>query len=234
MRVAPMSYSPQTGYFYAVGERSLKWLRRSEDPYFFSNAFNSRVPGINELTMGVMGAIDSKTGKLAWKKEFKLGAGRPAGTMATAGGPAASFEIDGEQYIALITSANVWAFKLGGSLKPQTAPPAARPAEAIVGPTTDTRQIETASLIRDNAFTGARYLTDEFAFNPYRAKVKAGTQVTWRNNGRMVHTVVAQDGSWTTGPLDPAGVAGVTFDKPGTYTYICKEHPWAYAQVIVE
>ena len=32
MRVAPMSYSPQTGYFYAVGERSLRWLRRSEDP----------------------------------------------------------------------------------------------------------------------------------------------------------------------------------------------------------
>ena len=24
------------------------------------------------------------------------------------------------------------------------------------------------------------------------------------------------------------------FDKPGTYTYICKEHPWAYGQIIVE
>ena len=267
MRVAPMSYSPQTGYFYAVGERSLRWLRRSEDPYFFSNAFSNKVPGINDLTMGVMGAIDSQTGKIAWRKEFKLGAGRPAGTMATAGGlvfhttpdgnfnaydaktgnvlwqfqtgsaaggPAASFEIDGDQYIAVITSANVWAFKLGGTLKPQTPPPGGRSTEAFVGQITDTRQIETASLIRDNAFTGARYMTDEFAFSPYRAKVTAGTQVTWRNNGRMVHTVVAQDGSWTTGPLDPAGVAGVTFDKPGTYTYICKEHPWAYAQIIVE
>jgi len=267
MRVAPMSYSPQTGYFYAAGERSLKWLRRSEDPYFFSNAFSNRVPGLNDLTMGVIGAIDSKTGKLAWKKEFKLGAGRPAGTMATAGGlvfhttpdgnfnaydaktgnvlwqfqtgstaggPAASFEIDGDQYIAVITSANVVAFKLGGTLKPQNPPSAGRPTEAFVGQIADTRQIETASLVRDNAFTGARYMTDEFAFNPYRAKVKAGTQVTWRNNGRLVHTVVAQDGSWTTGPLDPAGVGGVTFDKPGTYTYICKEHPWAYAQIIVE
>ena len=46
-------------------------------------------------------------------------------------------------------------------------------------------------------------------------------------------TIVAQDGSWTTGRLDPAEVAGVTFDKPGTYTYICKEHPWAKAQIIV-
>jgi plastocyanin len=27
---------------------------------------------------------------------------------------------------------------------------------------------------------------------------------------------------------------GTTFDKPGSYTYICKEHPWVYGQVIVE
>ena len=173
---------------------------------------------------GNFNAYDAKTGNVLW--QFQTGS--------TAGGPAASFEIDGEQYIAVITSANVWAFKLGGTLKPATPPPAARPTEPFVGQITDTRQIETASLIRDNAFTGARYMTDEFAFAPYRAKVKAGTQVTWRNNGRMVHTVIAQDGSWTTGPLDPAGVAGVTFDKPGTYTYICKDHPWAYAQIIVE
>ncbi len=46
MRVAPMSYSQQTGYFYAVGERSLRWLRRADDGYFFSTAFTSRVPGI--------------------------------------------------------------------------------------------------------------------------------------------------------------------------------------------
>ena len=64
--------------------------------------------------------------------------------------------------------------------------------------------------------------------------MKAGTQVTWRNNGRMVHTIVAEDGSWTTGPLQTADVGGHVFDKPGTYVYICKEHPWAYGQVIVE
>ena len=69
---------------------------------------------------------------------------------------------------------------------------------------------------------------------PFRARVRAGTQVTWRNNGRMVHTIVAQDGSWTTGPLETGDVGGKTFDKAGTYTYICKEHPWAYGQVIVE
>jgi plastocyanin len=29
-------------------------------------------------------------------------------------------------------------------------------------------------------------------------------------------------------------VAAVTFSKPGTYVYTCREHPWAYAQIIVE
>jgi plastocyanin len=61
-----------------------------------------------------------------------------------------------------------------------------------------------------------------------------GTTITWRNNGTMVHSAEAEDGSWSTGPIDPAGVAGVKFDRPGTYIYTCKEHPWAYAQIIVE
>jgi plastocyanin len=46
--------------------------------------------------------------------------------------------------------------------------------------------------------------------------------------------VGAEDGSWTTGALNPIEVGVVTFDKPGTYTYACSNHPWAKAQLIVE
>jgi plastocyanin len=117
-------------------------------------------------------------------------------------------------------------------------PPAAAPVrpqpERFAGAVTDTNQIETAALQRDAGFTGFRYFTDEYGFAPYRARVKAGTEVTWRNNGRMPHTIVAEDGSWTTGTLNPIEVGGVKFDKPGTYAYACKEHPWAYGQIIVE
>lgn len=267
MRVAPMSYSQQTGYFYAVGERSLRWLRRAEDGYFFSTAFSNRVPGLDRLESFVMAAIDGQTHTIVWRREFPSGAGRPSGVLTTAGGllfhaapdghfnahdartgeivwqfqtgapaggPAAAFELDGEQYVSLVTSTNVWAFKLGGTLAPRPAAPSPREPELFVGQVTEARQIETAALQRDNAFTGARFMTDEYQFNPYRAKVAVGTTVTWRNNGTMVHSAVAQDGSWSTGPIDPAGVAAVTFDRPGTYVYICKEHPWAYAQLIVE
>jgi alcohol dehydrogenase (cytochrome c) len=263
MRVAPMAFSPQTGYFYATGAASLSWLRRAEDPNFFSTAWNGRVPGINSLGYGVLAAIDSRTNRIVWKKAFRPG--RPSGALATAGGlmfqvagdgnleaydaktgtrlwqfqtgapggPPATYQLDGEQYIVTIAGGAAWGFKLGGTLQPAAAP-LRPPQERFVGQVVDTNQIETASLQRDNGFTGFRYFTDEFAFAPYRARVKAGTQVTWRNNGRMVHTIVAEDGSWTTGPLNDADVGGKTFDTPGTYTYICKEHPWAYGQIIVE
>jgi plastocyanin len=263
MRVAPMAYSPQTGYFYATGAAGLTWLRRADDPHFFSNSFNSRVPGLNALNYGVIAAIDSRTNKIVWKKEYRPG--RPSGAMTTAGGllfqgapdgslevldvrtgdrlwrfqagaaagPPVTYDINGEQYVATISGSAVWAFKLGGPL-PQAAPPPGQAQDAFTGQITETNQLETSSLARDNGFTGFRYFTDEYAFAPYRARVKAGTPVTWRNNGRMVHTIVAQDGSWTTGPLQTGDVGGVTFDKPGTYTYVCKEHPWAYGQLIVE
>ena len=115
----------------------------------------------------------------------------------------------------------------------QAPAPARPPQELFTGQITDTTQVETAALVRDTAFTGSHYMTDEYAFSPYRARVKRGTQVTWRNNGLMVHTIVADDGSWTTGPLNPADVGGVTFDKPGSYTYRCKEHPWVVGQIVV-
>jgi plastocyanin len=237
-------------------------LRRDENPWFFSNTFNQRVPGLNSLGFGVLAAIDSRTNKVVWKKEFQPG--RPSGAMTTggglmfqsapdgnlqaydaktgnvlwqfqigaAGGPPLSYEIDGEQYVAAITPAGVWAFKLGGTLA-QAPAPARPPQELFTGQITDTTQVETASLVRDTGFTGFHYMTDEYAFSPYRARVKRGTQVTWRNNGLMVHTIVAQDGSWTTGPLNPADVGGVTFEKPGSYTYTCKEHPWVVGQIVV-
>jgi hypothetical protein len=57
--------------------------------------------------------------------------------------------------------------------------------------------------------------------------------VTFQNNGNEVHTLTAQDGSWTTGPLLPRETVVLTFEKPGTYLYQCKEHPWSYGELTV-
>ena len=264
MRVTPMAFDPRTRFFYVTGSAGLQWFRRAEDPDFFSMTFNGRVPGLSQLSFGVLAALDSRTNKIVWQKEFRVG--RPSGALVTAGGlvfqmagdgnlqaydaangslvwqfqtgtlggsPPITFESAGEQYIATVVGGAVWAFKLGGTLPPGAAP-AVSPQEDFAGAITDTATIETAALARDMGLTGAHYVTDEYAFEPYRARVKAGTRVTWRNNGRMTHTIVAVDGSWSTGPLKPLDIGTVIFDKPGKFTYICKEHPWVYGQIIVE
>jgi plastocyanin len=74
---------------------------------------------------------------------------------------------------------------------------------------------------------------DEYLFQPLRIKVKVGSKVTWTNTGKETHNATAQDGSWSTGDVAPGQTGSVTFDKPGTYLYVCKEHPWSFGQVVV-
>jgi len=265
MRQTPMAYSPQTGYIYALGNSSLQWFRRAEDPYVFILG-GGRVPGMPP-GHGVMAAIDARTSKIAWKKDFT--GPRPSGALATAtgllfqtmpdgnliasdaktgeqiwqfqsgmtggGGPAVSYEIDGEQYLALGGRNNVMAFKLNGSIDAKPQPEAAprRAPDLFAGPIQDTNKIEVASYVRDSSQGGTRMYVDEHSFNPYRVRVKVGTQVRWVNNGRIAHTIAAEDGTWTTPRLTPLEAGAVTFDKPGEYSYMCKDHPWAKAQIIV-
>jgi plastocyanin len=75
---------------------------------------------------------------------------------------------------------------------------------------------------------------DEYGVRPTRVIVKSGTMVTWTNTGRMAHTMTARGGAWSTGSIKPGESATLSFDQPGTYTYICKEHPWSIGQLIVE
>ena len=66
-----------------------------------------------------------------------------------------------------------------------------------------------------------------------RARLKRGDYLTFINNGQIAHTIVAQDGSWTTGVLKPGESTSLEFDKAGTFRYACKEHPWAIAELAV-
>jgi plastocyanin/cytochrome c5 len=120
----------------------------------------------------------------------------------------------------------------GYLLVPQAAPIPPPLREDVKGPIEDTNEIETLTLeqLPEN---GRRYRLNEYAFNPYRARVRAGSSVTFINNGYLPHTIVGQDGSWTTGTLGPTQVKTVTFAKAGSYLYSSKEYPWSYGQIIV-
>jgi quinohemoprotein ethanol dehydrogenase len=176
---------------------------------------------------GTIQARDAKTGEMLW--QFQTGFGAEATPMV--------YEVDGDQYVAIAAGGNqgvgsangdaVWAFSLKGQLNPLWPPP---PPATVAGPTGPIADGVDAVKIGDNNV--------EFAYFPRRARVKAGTAVTFTNVGDTPHTATAFDngkvGDWDTGPLGSGESKTITFDKPGSYYYICTPHPWMYGQVIVE
>jgi alcohol dehydrogenase (cytochrome c) len=169
-------------------------------------------------------AYDAKTGAVLW--DFQTG-------VRSARGPAATYLIDGEQYVAVAMGTDLWAFKLGGTIPPQPARVLqGAPASAGV----PAEEIETATLmtVSFGGAVGRRYALDEHAFNPGRVRVTVGARVMFVNNGRIRHTLAARDGSWNSGPLPPAKSFYLSLTTPGTFLYHCTEHPWAIGQLTVE
>ena len=264
VRVAAMSYSPQTGYLYAQGRAHIGRARRiTDDPWFRGGARTySTIPP----PIGVVTAIDSRTNRIVWRHEVPIGVLGTSGALTTAGGlmfrgsgdghfeaydaasgervwqfqtgvrssrgPAATYAVNGEQYVAVAMGPELWAFKLGGTEPERDAmpPPTGRRATGR-----ETNQVQTTTLVQSaERGVGLRYAVDEHAFNPSQIRVAAGTTVTFTNSGRLTHTITAVDGSWAAGQLKMAQSGYVPFDEPGTYTYHCEDHPWAMGQVFVE
>jgi quinohemoprotein ethanol dehydrogenase len=263
-RSSPMSYDPQTKYFYVAGSPGWPlWIKRFEDPRFFLSA--SGQPGMK--SSGILAAIDSRTDKIVWQKNTPYEMQNGSGVTTTAGGllfhgepdgnlqaldpktgdilwqfqtganesgPAAIYEVDGEEYVAVLATKNLWAFKLGGTLTPLPAPPPPPTETSFGGRVVSADAVSMGGMVRDTGLEKIREAYNEYAFLPYRSKVAPGTKVTWTNNGKETHNATAQDGSWTTGELAPGQSATVTFATPGSFTYLDKDHPWAYGQVNVQ
>jgi alcohol dehydrogenase (cytochrome c) len=261
-RSAPLAYSPQTGLFYATAHVKPFWISRDKDPEVFvppGNApgmksyglitaidaktekivWQNKVPYSIENGSGAtatagnlmfhgepdgnMQAYDAKTGAKLW--EFQTGADQ--------GGPAAIYEIDGEQYVAVMASSNLWAFKLGGTVAPLPAPPAPSNETTFRGRLESADHIGISATLNDMGLDKTRTYYDENVFKPLRAKVKAGA-ITFTNDGKEPHNPTATDGSWTTGEIAPGKSATVTIATPGTYTYSDKLHPWSYGQLVIQ
>ncbi|HXQ11237.1 MAG TPA: cupredoxin domain-containing protein [Caulobacteraceae bacterium] len=72
-----------------------------------------------------------------------------------------------------------------------------------------------------------------FEFNPGVTSVTAGTAVTWTNNDDDAHSVVADDRSFRSNPLDTGDSYTFTFATPGTYAYHCGLHPQMVGKIVV-
>ncbi len=61
-------------------------------------------------------------------------------------------------------------------------------------------------------------------FSPAVMRVAPGTTVVWRNAGRNVHTVTADDATWSSNDLVPGAAYRFRFTRPGAYRYFCVPH----------
>lgn len=72
----------------------------------------------------------------------------------------------------------------------------------------------------------------DFTFQPEDLTIEAGTEIVWENRDRAPHTATAE-GDFDSGTLRRGDSYSVTFDKPGTYRYICAIHPYMTAKIVV-
>jgi plastocyanin len=85
-------------------------------------------------------------------------------------------------------------------------------------------------------------MNDRLTFEPKEIEVAVGEEVTWRNVGRVGHTVTADKSKaadpslvsvpagaseWDSGFVKEGQSFVRKFDKPGTYRYICIPHEGA-------
>jgi len=72
----------------------------------------------------------------------------------------------------------------------------------------------------------------DFKFQPDHITIKSGDTVTWTNMDSAPHDVKFKD--FESKNLNKGEQYSKTFDKPGTYDYICEIHPYMKGQVVVQ
>jgi quinohemoprotein ethanol dehydrogenase len=221
------------GTFTAIDSHSNKIAWQHQMPYRMGGGGGSTVTAGGLLLRGEPDGnfvvLNAKSGEVLWK--FQTGFAADA--------PASVFEVDGQEYIAIVTGGNsiqgsatgdgLWVFGMNGNMAPQPPP---QPPSRVAGPLGAIADGTKAIKIGDNNV--------EYAYWPARTRVKAGTTVTFTNVGDIVHTATSTtaagsaSGKWDTGALAKGESKSITFAELGTYYYICAPHPWMYGQVIVE
>jgi quinohemoprotein ethanol dehydrogenase len=165
---------------------------------------------------GNFNAYDARTGNRLW--QFQTGAGVNA--------PPVTYEVDGEQFVAVASGGNfqlnfprgdtLWVFSLRGTMGPVQAPPvpeSVQPAAALA--------INTPKIV-------------DFAFEPAWILVPPGTTVTWTNEGPTIHSATSDAGVWDSGILQQGQTYSFTFNQEGSFDYFCVPHPFQRGKVIVD
>lgn len=228
---APGEY--MTGGIVAVDPSTnrVRWKKRM--PYSLAHGNGILTTGSNLLFIGQpdgnLLALDARNGEELWR--FQTGAAISASPI--------SYEIDGEQYIAIYAGGtgipygnsaprgdNLWAFKLGGKLPAAATPAAPIVRRPVSGTPVDGAIVaNTIVLARTyNAATNTVGATESTAVNamaPTHLRVAPGTVVTFTNPATNANAHCATqffEGLFNF-RLEPGQSATFRFDQPGEYFF---------------
>ncbi len=188
----------------------------------------------HEEPNGALQAYDARTGTVLWQFQTgEVGLGGGAGPSASA---AMAYAANGRQYIAVANNRAVWAFAIGGSVPARPAPTPPAIVREWAGRVEDTTTIQLGAVRTFTIAAANKKIdwTNDYDIAPTRARARAGTPVTFVNQTPMPHAIEARDGSWRTGIIKPGDSGTVTIAKPGTYEYVCRDHPWSIGQLTIE
>jgi len=110
--------------------------------------------------------------------------------------------------------------KVGDGGSAQAAPPTAPPAP----PTAPPVPTATAAPPPTAPPAVATISMKDFEFVQKEIHVKAGTTITWKNDGAAPHSATAVDKSFDTAIFQPGESKSAKFDTPGTFKYYCQLH----------
>lgn len=195
---------------------------------------------------GTLVAMDDETGEELWS--WQCGAG--ANTCPI------SYEIDGEQYVAIFAGGewepvgpatpygdNLWAFKLNGTVPQAAAPPPPPNRNPITAPPvagTTTGNTVTLGRLWDSATNSpgsTENIVSPNATAPQILTVPAGTTVTFSNPAsNTYHHGAASffEHEFDTGTLTPGQSATHTFTEAGEFFYNDPAFPQSTGQIIVQ
>jgi plastocyanin len=194
---------------------------------------------------GLLVARNASTGQVLWNWQTGTGIANSPIT----------YQVGGVQYVAVFAGGDpnpyrsklgdsLWAFKIGGTLKPLPAPKAIPARTPVLGPNVAGSTVaDTVTLGRTwNATTKAPGTTENLssliAMAPPIMTVPSGTKVTFTNPSGNTKDHCAESyfdpASFKIGPLAPGKSGSVTLTTPGDYFYNdCAGFPWDTGEIIV-
>jgi alcohol dehydrogenase (cytochrome c) len=233
--------APIKSTFTAMDSRTNKIAWQKEDNFGQSYGQLATAGGLvfRGKVDGNLAAYNAQTGDELWDFQTGLAIGAPPMAWGDGTNEYVTVVVGGNRGGNLITldGDEVWTFGLNGNVDQMEAPPV--PPSVIDLTASPVKLGQPIASPQTPVYGGQNFdgtmHTYEYAYTPQVVEIPSGTTLTWVNDGSVIHTATAADGSWDTGDIPGGGgKASVTFSTSGTFNFNCTPHPWMLGRVVVD